>query len=56
LVGAMSFLVLVQGYELVARLAVGFGAKLGVALLVAVAAASLAYTTEDYLADTDVGE
>jgi hypothetical protein len=30
----MAFLVLVQGYELVAGLPVGFGAKLGVALLV----------------------
>jgi len=34
LIGAMAFLVLVQGYELVAGLPVGFGAKLGVALLV----------------------
>jgi hypothetical protein len=48
----MSFLVLVQAYELVGGLAVGFGAKLGVALLVAAAATSLAYAAEGYLADT----
>ncbi|PSP61692.1 hypothetical protein BRC77_12370 [Halobacteriales archaeon QH_8_64_26] len=52
LIGAMSFLVLVQAYELVGGLAVGFGTKLGVALLVAAAATSLAYAAEGYLADT----
>lgn len=52
LIGAMSFLVLAQGYELIGRLAVSFVTKLGVALLVAVAVASLAYAAEGYLADT----
>jgi len=49
LVGALSFLVLVQGYELVADAGVGPAAKAGVALLVGAAAAGLAYAGERYL-------
>ncbi|WP_415379629.1 hypothetical protein [Halosimplex sp. TS25] len=55
-VGGLSFLVLVQGYELVADLSVGIGAKLLVALTVAVAAAGLSHVTRDRLPTPDEGE
>ncbi|MFB6140979.1 MAG: hypothetical protein ABEJ26_11140 [Halosimplex sp.] len=42
-VGGLSFLVLVQGYELLAEVPVGLGAKFGIAALVAVGAAGLTY-------------
>lgn len=38
IIGGLSFLVLVQGYELVASAGVGVSAKVGVALVVAVVA------------------
>ncbi|WP_372911364.1 hypothetical protein [Salinigranum sp.] len=43
LVGALAFLVLVQGYDLAAGLTVGFGARFAVAVLVGVVAAALSY-------------
>jgi Cu/Ag efflux pump CusA len=43
LVGALAFLVLVQGYDLVAGLSVGFVARFAVAVLVGVVAAALSY-------------
>jgi hypothetical protein len=42
-VGALSFLVLVQGYDLLLGLDVGFGPRLGVALAVGVAAGTLSH-------------
>ncbi|PSP44778.1 hypothetical protein BRC68_01590 [Halobacteriales archaeon QH_6_64_20] len=56
IVGTMSFLVLVQGYELVGDPGTGFGVKLGVALLVGAATTLLAYAIEGRLGGTDVGE
>ena len=49
LVGGLSFLVLVQGYELVADPPIGFGAKFAVAVLVTVGAAAVAHLTRDKL-------
>jgi hypothetical protein len=43
LVGALAFLVLVQGYDLVVGLDVGFAARLGVALVVGAVAAGLTH-------------
>jgi hypothetical protein len=43
LVGALSFLVLLQGYHLVASRFVGFGVLVGVAALVGVASAVATY-------------
>jgi hypothetical protein len=48
-VGGLAFLVLVQGYELLAGTPVTLGAKFGVAVLVAVAATGLSYATHDRL-------
>jgi len=48
-VGALSFLVLVQGYELLTEAAVTVGVKLGVALLVGVAAAVVTHLARDWL-------
>ncbi|MFC7140821.1 hypothetical protein ACFQMA_13440 [Halosimplex aquaticum] len=56
LVGGLSFLVLVQGYELVADLRVGFTVKFLVALAVAVGAAGLSHVTQDRLPAPDEGE
>jgi hypothetical protein len=52
----MSFLVLVQGYELMGGPGIGFAAKLGVALLVGVVVSGLAYATEGYLAASSTKE
>ncbi len=49
LVGALTFLVLVQGYELFQSVPVGFGVKLGVAALVGLVAAGLTYAAEGWL-------
>ncbi|WP_246023004.1 hypothetical protein [Halosimplex halophilum] len=49
LVGGLSFLVLAQGYELLGDLGVGFAPKLGVAAVVAVAAATATHLTRDRL-------
>jgi len=49
LVGGLSFLVLVQGYELIADPAIGFGAKFGVAVVVTVAAAATAHVARGKL-------
>jgi hypothetical protein len=43
LVGALAFLVLVQGYDLLFGLGVGLAARFGVAAVVGVAAASLTH-------------
>jgi hypothetical protein len=43
LVGALAFLVLVQGYDLLAGLSVGFVARVAVAVVVGSAAAGLSY-------------
>ena len=48
-VGALSFLVLVQGYELLAAEPVTLGAKAGVALAVAAGASLLTYGAHDRL-------
>jgi hypothetical protein len=48
-VGALSFLVLVQGYELLTEAAVTVGVKAGVALLVGVAAAVVSHLARDRL-------
>ena len=48
-VGALSFLVLVQGYELLTEAAVTVGVKAGVALLVGVAAAVGSHLARDRL-------
>ena len=42
-VGGLAYLVLLQGYELVAGATVSLGVKFGVAVLVAVGAAALTY-------------
>ncbi|MFC7156104.1 hypothetical protein ACFQPA_11660 [Halomarina halobia] len=50
LVGAMAFVVLVQGYDLaVARLPVGLPARLALAAVVGAVVASAAYATEHRL-------
>ena len=49
LVGALAFLVLVQGYELLAGQRVTVGAKAGVAVAVAAGATVLTYTAQDRL-------
>ncbi|PSP74915.1 hypothetical protein BRC81_17225 [Halobacteriales archaeon QS_1_68_20] len=49
LVGAMTFLVLVQGYELLRSVPVGFATKLAVAAIVGVVAAGLTYAAEGWL-------
>ena len=43
LVGALAFLVLVQGYDLLLGLDVGFAARFGVAALVGIVAAGLTH-------------
>ncbi|AUV80493.1 hypothetical protein C2R22_01485 [Salinigranum rubrum] len=43
LVGALAFLVLAQGYDLIVGLDVGFAARFGVAAVVGVAAAGLTH-------------
>ena len=48
-VGGLAFLVLLQGYELLADVRVTFAAKFGVALVVLVAATALAHVTRDRL-------
>ncbi len=48
-VGALSFLVLAQGYELLSGAGVSIVAKAGVALVVAVAATVLTYTAHGRL-------
>ncbi|MFB6309020.1 MAG: hypothetical protein ABEH35_06790 [Haloarculaceae archaeon] len=48
-VGGLSFLVLLQAYELLARQPVDPAVKFGVALLVAVGAAGLTHATRDRL-------
>jgi hypothetical protein len=48
-VGTLSFLVLVQGYELVANLAVGLPTKLAVGLAVGVAASGLSSVASGWL-------
>ena len=48
-VGALAFLVLVQGYELLAAEPVTLGAKAGVALAVGVGAALLTHTARGRL-------
>ncbi|WP_276273761.1 hypothetical protein [Haloarcula litorea] len=48
-VGALSFLVLVQGYELFAGVGVAVTAKAGVALAVGAAAALLTHVARDRL-------
>ena len=50
LVGALSFLVLVQGYELLAEPGVGVPAKVGVALAVGLAATAATYVLQGRLA------
>lgn len=50
-VGALSFLVLVQGYELVAALRLSFLVKLGVAVLVGLGALVTTYVTDGWLAE-----
>lgn len=50
LVGALSFLVLVQGYELAGGRGVTVGAKVGVAAAVGVAASGLSYAFGGWLA------
>jgi hypothetical protein len=50
-VGALAFLALVQGYDLLAGgLTVGFPARVGVALLVGAVVAAATYVTEHRLA------
>ncbi|ELZ28837.1 hypothetical protein C475_04346 [Halosimplex carlsbadense 2-9-1] len=49
LVGGLAFLVLAQGYELLGNLGVGFGAKVAVALVVAVGAAVATHLTRGRL-------
>lgn len=49
IVGAFSFLVLVQGFDLVASLNIGLLVKVAVALAVGVAAAALTYRARDLL-------
>lgn len=51
LVGALAFLVLVQGYELLGGQAVTVGAKAGVAAAVGTAAAGLSYLLEGWMAE-----
>ncbi|PSP86029.1 hypothetical protein BRC96_00370 [Halobacteriales archaeon QS_6_64_34] len=48
-VGALAFLVLLQGYELLAGQRVTLGAKAGVAVVVAVAGTLLTYVARDHL-------
>ena len=48
-VAALSFLVLLQGYELLAATRVTLGAKAGVSLTVAVGATVLTYAARDRL-------
>ena len=48
-VGALAFLVLLQGYELLAARRVTLTAKVGVAVAVAVGATLLTYTPRDRL-------
>jgi hypothetical protein len=52
-VGAMAFLVLVQGYELFADPGVGLPAKFGVALVVGALATGLTYATRRYVLEPD---
>ena len=51
LVGALAFLVLVQGYELLGGPGIGMGAKFAVALGVGIGATGLAYVAEGRLYD-----
>jgi hypothetical protein len=46
LVGALVFLVLAQGYELLDGLPISFGGKLGVALVVFVGASVVTYAAD----------
>jgi len=48
-VGCLSFLVLLQGYELLAGTRVTLGVKAGVAIAVAVGATALTYVARDHL-------
>jgi hypothetical protein len=48
-VGGLAFLVLLQGYELLAAQPVALGVKFGVAALVAAGATGLTYLTQDRL-------
>ena len=49
LVGGMTFLVLVQGYELVGEPGIGFGAKLAVGLFVGIVTVGVTYTVDSQL-------
>ncbi len=48
-VGGLAFLVLLQGYELLADVRVALGAKFGVALVVLVGATALSYAAHNRL-------
>ena len=48
-VGCLAFLVLLQGYELLADVRVSLVAKFGVALVVLIAATGLSHVTRDRL-------
>jgi hypothetical protein len=52
-VGGLAFLVLLQGYELLAARPVDLLVKFGVALLVAVGAGALSYATRRRLAQNE---
>ena len=52
-VGGLAFLVLLQGYELLADVRVTFAAKFGVALVVLVAATALTYAARDRLSGNE---
>jgi hypothetical protein len=49
-VAGLTFLVLVQGYALVASLSVGFPTRLGVGVVVGVVGTAASFVTEELLA------